>query len=151
MDGNVYIDYVHHHVGTWDLPAYTGNPGGGTMNSVNDYPGFKLSNVGQNNADTYADPPPHSSGQPQYEYEFRLAHLITLNQTQHTQYVRSPVPGFANNMPTSNLANGIGRIANVPDNNNRRFYPDATLPGITVTDPANGGGSYTIHPFNNAN
>src|SRR5262249_3973213 len=41
--------------------------------------------------------------------------------------------------------------ANTPDANNARFYPDQNLPGITVTDPATGGGTYTIYPFNTNN
>jgi hypothetical protein len=45
----------------------------------------------------------------------------------------------------------IVRQANTPDANNARFYPDTSLPGITVTDPANGGGTYTIYPFNKDN
>jgi hypothetical protein len=34
---------------------------------------------------------------------------------------------------------------------NRRFYPDNSLPGITVTDPKDGNQSFTIHPYNTAN
>src|SRR5439155_5248494 len=60
MNGDVYIDFVHHHVGSWDVPGYTGNPGAPTVPSTREYPGFELSYPGQWNRDTYPDPPPNA-------------------------------------------------------------------------------------------
>jgi hypothetical protein len=170
--GDVYVDYVDHHVGTFDLPAFTGNPGSPTVQSTRDYPGFELSDPYQNNRDTYSDPPPApGSGDfnSAYQYQFRLAHLITIDLTNQNNrfFVRNPVPGFGNNIPqapnawpiaTSVLlpdgkvgADTKNRQANTPTEDNRRFYPDQSLPGMTVTDPGTGGGTYTIRPFNTAN
>jgi hypothetical protein len=135
------------------------------VQTVNDYPGFRLSNVGQENGDTYKDPPATSSGNPAFEYQYRLARLITLNFTASNSntFVRNPVPGFGNNIPQSSAnwavptgtldANGravastILRQANTPDENNRRFYPDLQGPARTVVDR---GVSYTVRDFNNA-
>src|SRR3954454_5678143 len=46
--GDVYVDYVHHHVGAWDVPAYTGANGftpdpSAKVQDRSDYPGFELS------------------------------------------------------------------------------------------------------------
>src|SRR6185369_11112265 len=100
-----------------------------------------------------------------FEYQYRLAHLITIDLTNHNNrsFVRHPVPGNAQNIPQSNnnyaiatsaLVNGhpgassVLRRANTPDASNTRFYPDQNLPGMTVTDGAQ---QVTIYPFNTAN
>src|SRR5262245_17207905 len=76
MNGDVYADYVHHHVGSWDVPGYTGWGGftpapGVQIQDRSDYPGFELSDpyVGANSfnpnyrnlagaRDSYPDAPP---------------------------------------------------------------------------------------------
>src|SRR4051812_19830925 len=184
MNGDVYVDYIHHHVGSWDVPGYTGWGGFTPTKSIqdrSDYPGFELSDpyVGANSfnpnyrnlpgqRDSYPDAPPVNDGNtPQYQYQYRLAHLITIDLTSTRSAVRNPVPGNANDVRqaangwaigTSTLlpngkpgASTIVRQANTPDANNARFYPDQNLPGITVTDPATGGGTYTIYPYNKHN
>src|SRR5438874_4432155 len=186
MNGDVYVDFVDHHVGSWDVPGYTGSNGwtpaaGAQIHDRSDYPGFELSDpyvgaasfdpnyrnyVGQR--DSYPDPPPVNDGNTaQYQYQYRLAHLITLDLTSSRSFVRNPVPGNPNNIRQAPSAWAIGtstilpngkpgastvmRQANTPDANNNRFYPDNALPGITVTDPMDGNQTFTIHPFNNAN
>ncbi|HYO08386.1 MAG TPA: alpha-amylase family glycosyl hydrolase [Tepidisphaeraceae bacterium] len=184
--GDVYVDYVHHHVGSWDVPAYNGwdkyvPESWQHVQDRSDYPGFELSDpyVGANSfnpnyrnlpghRDSYPDAPPVNDGTtPQFQYQYRLAHLITIDLTSNRSFVRNPVPGNASNVrqaqgpwaiATSTLlpdgkvgGSTIVRQANTPTDENRRFYPDTSLPGITVTDPATGGGTYTIHPFNTAN
>jgi hypothetical protein len=161
--GGVYVDFVHHHVGSFDL--FPGNSPGPYVQNRYDYPGFKLSNVGQEDGDTYKDPPNAPSGTPEFEYQYRLARLITLNfATNNAQFVRNPVPGFANNIPSAPNAWAIGtatvdannravastktRQANLPSENNRRFYPDLNGPSRTVVD---GGVSYTVYDYNTAN
>lgn len=182
-NGDVYVDYIHHHVGSWDVPGYNGWGGwipapGAQVQDRSDYPGFEISDpyVGANSfnpnyrnlaghRDTYPDAPPVNDGNtPQYQYQYRLAHLLTIDLTSNRSFVRNPVPGNPGNIRqaagawaigTSTLlpngkpgASTVMRQANTPDANNARFYPDNSLPGITVTDPATGGGSYTIYPFN---
>ena len=100
--------------------------------------------------DSYPDAPPVNDGNtPQYQYQYRLAHLITIDLTSNRSFVRNPVPGNGNDIRqaangwaigTSTLlpngkpgASTIVRQANTPDANNARFYPDQNLPGITVT------------------
>src|SRR5262249_55876966 len=100
--GDVYVDYVHHHVGSWDVPGYTGANGftpdpGFNVQDRSDYPGFELSDpyVASNSfdpnyrnyagqRDTYPDPPVDSNGNDaQYLYQYRLAHLITIDLTSN--------------------------------------------------------------------
>ena len=81
---------------------------------------------------------------PQYQYQYRLAHLITIDLTSDRSFVRNPVPGDPNNVrqaangwaigTSTMLPNGkpgastIVRRANTPDANNARFYPDRISP-----------------------
>src|SRR5436190_18766461 len=160
MNGDVYVDYVHHHVGSWDIAGSNG-PGAGMIQSTSDYPGFQLSdaNVGaasfdpnyRNYAgqrDSYPTPPPVNDGNTtQFQYQYRLANLITIDLTSNRAFVRNPVPGNGQDIPqaptawaigTSTLLSGnhpgaatIVRQANVADASNARFYPDNDLPGIT--------------------
>ncbi|MFM8498300.1 MAG: hypothetical protein ACKOEM_22690, partial [Planctomycetia bacterium] len=162
--GNVYVDYVHHHVGSFDL--FPGNDPGPYVQDRYDYPGFKLSLPGLEDGDTYRNPPDAVQGDPAFEYQFRLARLVTLNFTSSNtqQFVRNPVPGFAANIPQAAsawavptattdssgraVASTILRQANTPSEVNRRFYPDRDGPSRTVVD---GGVAHTVHEFNPAN
>ncbi|MFN4241618.1 MAG: hypothetical protein ACK4PI_00105 [Tepidisphaerales bacterium] len=159
--GSVYVDFVHHHVGSFDI--FPGNSPGPYVQARQDYPGFTLSNVGQEDGDTYRDPPAASPGSPEFEYQYRLARLITLNFTASNprSFVRNPVPGFANNIPAAPAAwaiptatvtasgqvvsSTVPRQANLPSEANRRFYPDRDGPSRVVID---GGVPYTVYDFN---
>ena len=161
--GNVYVDYVHHHVGSFDL--FPGNDPGPYVQDRYDYPGFKLSLPGQEDGDTYRNPPDSVQGDLAFEYQYRLARLVTLNFTSSNthQFVRNPVPGFADNIPQASsawaiptattdadgraVASTILRQANTPSEANRRFYPDLDDSSRTVVD---GGVAYTVHDFNPA-
>jgi alpha-amylase len=164
MGGSVYVDYVHHHVGSFDL--FPGNNPGPYIQNRFDYPGFNVSTPGTQDGDTYRDPPPTSGGDPAFEYQYRLARLLTLNFTASNslQYTRNPVPGASNNIPaaagawaiataTTNSAGAavsstIPRQANVASNDNRRFYPDLNGPSRTVVD---NGVPYTVFDYNTSN
>ena len=87
---------------------------------------------------------------PDYEFQFRLSGLVDIDQRTNLQYIRSPVPGFANNIPPGTVP-FFGRLANVPDENNRRFYPDRSLQPILVLDPQTGEQNIAIYPFNRNN
>ena len=64
--------------------------------------------------------------------------------------IRQPVAaGNSQNIPAGVTA-WNGRLANVPDSNNARFYPDQELPGATYFDPVTNQ-NFTVHPFNTAN
>lgn len=159
--GSVYVDFVHHHLGSFDI--FPGNAPGPYVQARQDYPGFTLSSVGQEDGDTYRDPPAAPPGSPEFEYQYRLARLITLNFTASNprSFVRNPVPGLPNNIPAAPNAwaiptatvNAAGQVvsstvprqANVPSEGNRRFYPDRDGPSRTVID---NGVSYTVYDFN---
>src|SRR5688500_11651131 len=80
----------------------------------------------------------------------RLAGLIDVAQEKNYQFVRSPVPGFANNIPAGTTP-AYGRLANVPSESNRRFYADRDLAPIVVHDPTTGEQNIAIYPFNKDN
>jgi hypothetical protein len=131
-----YLDMVWNHDGFSDQST----PG---FSAAGGYPGFNLSLAGAPNGD-FHDPNDTSL------WGMRLAGLIDIDQSTNFQMIRSPVPGYANN-----IAPGVtplnGRLANVPDPNNRRFYPDTSLQPIMVYDPTTGEQNIAIYPFNNAN
>lgn len=165
--GSVYVDYVHHHVGSFDsVSVPSGAP---TVQTRNDYPGFVLSTPSNTayplDGDTYQPTPPNTDqNSPQFQYQYRLANLITLNFTQSNSnsFVRNPVPGF-NNVPqssanwavptatrdgTSTVQNStLLRQANTPTEANRRFYPDLQGPVRYVVD---GGVTYPVYDYNSA-
>jgi len=133
--GSVYIDYIINHSGFRD----SATPG---FVAQGDYPGFVTTIPnGPIDGDYHTAFPPQG---PDYEYQFRLAGLIDIDQRTNNFYIRSPVPGFASNIPA-------GTVADIPDENNRRFYPDKSLTPISVYDPKTGESNILIYPFNNAN
>ncbi|MCS7032391.1 MAG: hypothetical protein NZ561_00170, partial [Phycisphaerae bacterium] len=177
LGGSVYVDYVHHHVGSFDLalngytyPPALINQGAPYLQDRSDYPGFELSDPNNPvtspfHRDTYADL--YGSNQhlrpfgDVYEYWFRLGeNLVTIDLTSQRSFVRNPIPGHGQNIrqstanwaiPTATIlpsglvgADTKPRQANVPDLNNRRFYPDQAL-SRTVIDR---GVAYTVHDFN---
>ena len=77
-----------------------------------------------------------------------LVSLIDFAQESNYRYIRQPIGSDPNNIPP-------GRVRNLPDPNNARFYPDTSLPGITFTNPAVAGFSnartVTKYPYNTAN
>lgn len=179
--GNVYVDYVHHHVGSLDLgtngytyPSSLTSQGAPYLHDSNDYPGFEVSDPNSvvntaGHRDTYAALYGANAGSTPfgdvYEYWFRLGeNLVTIDLAHNRSFVRTPVPGNAQNIrastanwaiPTTTiLANGLVgadtklRQANVASEDNRRLYPDLDSPGRTVID---NGISYTVHDFNLSN
>lgn len=142
MGGNYYIDFVMNHDGFSDnsTPGFV-NAGG--------YPGFAITlNPSNNNAgynDQYGDfHSPADTG----DVNGRLAGLIDIAQEKNYQFIRNPVnPNDPRNLPAGQTP-AFGRIANVPDPANARFYPDQSLQPIVVSDPATGQQNIKIYPFN---
>ncbi|HEV8291631.1 MAG TPA: hypothetical protein VGP94_06890, partial [Tepidisphaeraceae bacterium] len=128
--GSVYIDYIINHSGFRD----SSTPG---FVAQGDYPGFVTTLANAVDGDYHSA---FAGG----DIQMRLAGLIDIDQRTNFQLIRSPVPGFANNIPA-------GTIADIPDENNRRFYPDRNLQPIMVFDPTTGESNIPIYPFNNAN
>jgi hypothetical protein len=111
---NVYTDMVWNHNGFADL----GTPG---FQQSGGYPGFVLTRPDAIDGDFHSA---YDTG----DYYGRTSNLIDIAHETAFNYVRNPVPGFANNLPAgatgSSYAGGT-RVANVPTESNRRFYPDA--------------------------
>ncbi|MEA3367864.1 MAG: hypothetical protein U9R68_07105, partial [Planctomycetota bacterium] len=131
--GDVYVDYIINHNGFSDAGTAGFLDAGG-------YPGMVLQWPGTSDGD-------FNSAYAWGDVRGRLAGLIDIDHGTNNAMVRHPVPGEANNIPAGTTP-AYGRLANVPDEANRRFYPDRDLTPIMVYDPATGEGDIPIYPFN---
>ena len=130
--GRVYADLVWNHNGFSDLAT----PG---FVDSGDYPGFAL------DLDAAVDGDFHSSFAGGV-IEGRLSGLIDIDHETNFRFVRNPVtPGDPRNLPAG-TAPAYGRLADVPDAANRRFYPSQGGPGRTLYDPATNE-TFTVHDF----
>ena len=131
--GDYYIDYIINHDGFSDAAT----PG---FLAAGGYPGMVLQWPGTSDGD-------FNSAYEWGDVRGRLAGLIDIDHGTHIPLVRNPVPGYALNIPAGTTP-AYGRLANVPDEANRRFYPDTGLQPIMVYDPATGEGDIAVYPFN---
>lgn len=106
---DLHIDFVINHDGFKN----SGTPG---FVAAGDYPGFIVTLPGDIDGDFH-------SAFAQGDKDGRLAGLIDIDHSKNHRFIRSPVPGFANDIRAGTKP-AFGRIADVPDVNNRRFYPD---------------------------
>ncbi len=79
-------------------------------------------------------------------YKGDLVALIDIAQETNHQFIRQPVAsGVPQNIPA-------GTVYNVPNSDNRRFYPDLGLAPLVFTNPGTsrnpGSIPFTIYPFN---
>ncbi|MEI8194711.1 MAG: dockerin type I domain-containing protein, partial [Phycisphaerae bacterium] len=82
---------------------------------------------------------------------YNVAGLIAVDHTTNNLFIRNPVDSTNPlNIPAGNTPS-FGRLANVPDPNNARFYPDKSQAPIYVYDPKTGEQNLAIYPFNNQN
>lgn len=138
-----HIDFVINHNGFADA----GTPG---FIESGGYPGFILQNP-----DGGGDPwgVPNTDGDFNSSFDWgavreRLAGLIDINHASNWQLIRHPVdPDDPRNIPAG-ITPWNGRLANQPDPNNARFYPDRDLQPIMVFDPKTGESDIAIYPFN---
>jgi alpha-amylase len=142
---NAYIDLVWNHDGFSNL----GTPG---FAAAGGYPGFALTLDASTNYAGYNDiDGDFHSAFDNSTTGGRLAGLIDIAQEKNYQFIRSPVdPNNPMNLPAGTTP-AFGRLANVADPNNARFYPDQSLQPISVFDPTTGEQNIKIYPFNNAN
>jgi alpha-amylase len=127
--GSVYLDLIWNHNGfsDRDRPGFVTEGG---------YPGFVLTRPGAPDGDFHAKT---DTG----DLNGRLSGLIDIQHETTWQYIRSPVdPADPRNIPA-------GTRWNRPDPGNRRFYPDAALPGRTAFNPLTGQ-TVTLREFNTA-
>lgn len=132
----VYADIVLNHNGYSDndLPGFQ---------AAGDYPGFVITASGSTWGDFHA---PTASG----EQEERVAGLIDIDQSRNLQYIRHPVSaGDSRNIPAGTTPL-FGRLADVPKNSNKQFYPDLQGQRVQFTNTATGE-RITKYRFNRAN
>ena len=154
--GQVYLDFILNHAGLRNETTMDGSvrfspsPSNPNLAHGGGYPGFVIGTPGSAGSDFHAANVGTYSTNPDYDYQYRLAGLLDIDQRTNNVYVRNPVPGFANNIPNPANATAFGRQANVPTDANRRFYTDQQGGGgLALTDPRTGG-SYTQYTFNAA-
>lgn len=178
--GNVFVDYVHHHVGSLDLglngyvyPQSLLNQGAPYLQDRADYPGFELSDPNNSvtspfHRDTYASLYGANAGQVPFgsvfEYWFRLGeNLVTIDLASNRSFVRHPVPGGAQNIrqaptawavPTTTiLPNGRVGASSAPRQANVPTEANRALyPDLSGPGRTvvDGGVSYTVYDFNTA-
>ncbi|MEM7624254.1 MAG: hypothetical protein AAF333_01360 [Planctomycetota bacterium] len=69
------------------------------------------------------------------DLDFRLSGLVDFDHSLNNQYIRHPVDASnPNNIPAGTTPDAFGRLSNVPDANNARFYADQDIPGTTFTN-----------------
>jgi alpha-amylase len=152
--GNAYVDYVHHHVGSFDIglngytyPQSLINQGAPYLQDRADYPGFELSDPFTRpgepaHRDTYGflnpgDPrrPPGGNPLAPFEYWFRLGeNLVTVDLTSGRQTIRQPVAANAQNTRQAPNAWAIPTTTIGP---NGLVGADTKLRQANVIDPNN--------------
>ena len=137
--GRVYTDLVLNHNGFATRFTSGFNASGG-------YPGFVLTRADDIDGDFHQQN--YNGSDP---FLLRLSGLIDIAQEKNYPYIRNPVPGFAGNLPAGTTS-FFGKLANVPNEANRRFYPDQQLGGVVYTDPTlpPGQQQVTMYNFNTA-
>lgn len=153
MGARLHIDAVINHNGFSDA----GTPG---FIESGGYPGFLMQDP-DGGTDPFGVPGTDGDFNSGFDYgtlRGRLAGLIDIDHAKNFRFIRNPVPGFENpvagdhggNLPAGTVPR-FGRLANVADENNRRFYPDRDGPFIEVFDPVTGQGGIRIYQFNSEN
>jgi hypothetical protein len=149
----LHIDAVINHNGFSDqsTPGFIESGG---------YPGFLLQNP-DGGDDPFGVPGTDGDFNSGFDYSVlrgRLAGLIDIDHGTDFRFIRNPVPGYDDPVPGvhgGNLPAGtteqFGRLANIPDENNRRFYPDLDGEYISVFDPLTGEQDIRIYKFNKEN
>ena len=104
---STYADLVWNHNGfSTYADSFFANSGG--------YAGFVAADFHNTSIDVNSD-----------QYNGRTSGLIDIAQESTNSFVRNPLPGNANNLPAGTVPQ-FGRLANVPNEANRRFYQDRT-------------------------
>lgn len=139
----VFVDWIMNHNATSDNDT----PG---FNTQGGYPGFVLTYGGDPYGDFHTKgTQSENPGGPNYNlYEGRLLGLIDIAQEKSYNMIRHPIAaGDPNNIPA-------GTQRNIPNANNRRFYPDQALTPLSPNNPGTsrnpGPPQYTFYPFNTA-
>ena len=144
----VNTDFIPNHNGFSDLSTVDTRGTPSTADDVmfvqaGDYPGFVVTLPGDVDGDFHGA---FETG----EQNFRLSGLIDIAQEKNHQFIRHPTTaGNPQNIPAGTQA-AFGRpIADVPNANNARYYPDQGLGGTPAFDPALNQ-NITLYNFNTA-
>jgi alpha-amylase len=130
----LHVDFVLNHNGFSNLGTSGFAAAGG-------YPGFAITLPNDVDGDF------HSAFAGGADYE-RLAGLIDIAHEKNHRFIRSPVsPNDSRNLPAGTTAR-FGRLANVADPANRRFYPQIGHQTIFVFDPRTNESGIPVHSFN---
>lgn len=141
MGGSAYVDLVWNHSGFTDLGSTDAQ--GHSFYNAGGYPGLNITLPNAIDGD-------YHSKFATSDTDMRLSGLVDIDQSTNFQMIRNPVnPNDSRNIRAGTIA-AFGRIANVVDPNNARFYPDLSLQPIMVYDPTTGEQNIAIHPFNTA-
>ena len=146
LGGNVYVDLVWNHNGFSEAGTPQFLEAGG-------YPGFVLQNPDGGN-DPFGVPGTdgdHHSIFAGGDLDGRIAGLLDINHSTNFTLIRQPVvAGDPLNIPAGTSPDLAGRIANLPNTNNARFYPDQSLTPIFLFDPSTGENNIAVYPYNTA-
>ncbi|MEE2936650.1 MAG: Ig-like domain-containing protein [Planctomycetota bacterium] len=81
----------------------------------------------------------------------RLSGLVDIDHTTNHFLIRHPVdPDASNNLPAGTTADPFGRLANLPSENNARFYPDREGQARFLLDPVTNEEDIPVYSFNTA-
>jgi glycosidase len=130
---SLQLDFVINHNGFSNLGTQGFAAAGG-------YPGFALTLPSDVDGDF------HSAFAGGVDYE-RLSGLIDIAHEKNHQFVRSPISSDPRNLPAGKTPR-FGRLANVPDPDNRRFYPQTGHDTIFLFDPRSNESGIPVHSFN---
>lgn len=84
----------------------------------------------------------------QGDLDGRLSGLVDIDHTTNHQLIRHPVdPSAPNNIAAGTTPDPAGRLANLPDSGNTRFYPDTDGPAMLLYDPATGESDIPVYAF----
>jgi len=132
-----HVDFVMNHNGYSGTSSHADRE---AFKAAGGYPGFFLEFFGDVDGD-------FNSAYAYGDVQGRLAGLIDIDHSKDYRAVRNPVPGMANNIAPGTTS-WAGRLANLPEESNRRFYPDIGHNTIYVYDPVTGESNIPIHQFN---
>ena len=141
MGGNAYVDLVWNHSGFSDNSTTDGQ--GHSFYNAGGYPGLNITLPTAIDGDYHSKFDGSDTG-------MRLAGLVDIDQSTNFQMIRSPTNAADSRNIRPGTLSAFGRLANVADPKNARFYPDLSLAPIMVYDPSTNESNIAIHPFNNA-
>jgi alpha-amylase len=129
----LHVDFIINHNGFSNLGTAGFAQAGG-------YPGFAITLPNDIDGDFHSV----FAGGPELA---RLGNLIDIAHEKNHRFIRSPVAPNPANLPAGTKP-AFGRLANAPNPENRRFYPDIGHRTVMLFDPRTGEQNIPVHAFN---